>query len=169
MIKLISLLNLNNVIKIAKWGCLFGLLLFAFLQTMRLDRAKKDLAICSQLRKNEFTTINLETAKVEAKAVAEKTRIETRYVKVKDETDSIVRNRLDLELERLRKTKTLNSSSDAKAARLPNIASPAPDLERAGQTSIMDDDKERCTAATVKAQGWQDFYKGLTNLETLPL
>jgi hypothetical protein len=162
MIQFLKLLDPQRIAKIVLFGSIAVLALFAFIQTMKLDRVRKDLTICAQARKNYVTTTNLETEKLERAAVEQKVRIETRYVKVKDASETAIRNRLERELDSLRRAKATRIARNDVKTDLPVTTSPATDIDGTSQVTVMDDDKERCTAAVVKAQGWQEFYKGLS-------
>jgi hypothetical protein len=94
-----------------------------------------------------------------AAAVANKARVETKYVEIENEADKSIRDRIAILTERLRKQAKANQSGSG-AVGLPVASVATVDPNGAGEGAF-DNDPLICVENTVKAQGWQDWYKGV--------
>jgi hypothetical protein len=98
------------------------------------------------------------SAKALADAKANKVRVETKYVEIENAQDKDIRARLAAATASLRARAASSDSSRADAISLPSVAVPTIDPIGASGEPVVDD-ALICTANTVKAQGWQDWYK----------
>jgi len=134
---------------------------FLWWQGNRAANARDDALTALQAEKtaHQQTVANYRAAAAKAMAEAEanKVRVETRYVEIENEADKNIRAQLAAAIAGLR-AKAGADSGGSREIDLPSLADPAVDPDGAGQAAIMDD-LESCTANTVKAEGWQDWYK----------
>jgi len=92
-----------------------------------------------------------------AAAVANKVRVETKYVEIENEADKSIRDRIAVLTERLRQQAKAGQSGSG-AVGMPVATSAAVDPNGAGEAAV-NNDTLICVENTVKAQGWQDWYK----------
>lgn len=107
---------------------------------------------------------NMRVASLQAlKAAKEnKVRVETQYVKVKDNAQIAIADRLRSELDRVRSAAANQGGTGATG--VPGPAATAVDPFGRDRAAIVHD-AEVCTANTVKAEGWQDWYKAASAID----
>lgn len=131
------------------------------------DRDKALAGWKSEISAHKQTVANYRAASQAATdaAVANKVRVETKYVEIENAQDKNIRARLDAALSKLRSRKTATDTSGADAVSMPFTPNAAVDPAGAGGRAVMDDDAVICTANTVKAQGWLDWYEQVRAVE----
>lgn len=99
---------------------------------------------------------NLRQASLKAldDAKANKVRVETQYVRIKDNAQTAISARLRSELDRVR---AASHQGGADATGVSGPADAASDPFGRDRAAIVHD-AEVCTTNTVKAEGWQDWY-----------
>ncbi len=91
-------------------------------------------------------------------ALSEKARIEQEQKEISDAQDIDIRARIADAVARVRNKANRDSSGQAD---LPETSGPALDLDGAGAGSV-DNDTLICVENTVKAQGWQEWYRAVS-------
>lgn len=131
------------------------------------DRDKALAGWKSEISAHKQTVANYRAASQAATdaAGANKVRVETKYVEIENAQDKDIRARLAAALGKLRSRKTATDTSGAGAASMPFTPAAAVDPDRASGRAIMDDDAIICTANTIKAQGWLDWYEQVRAVE----
>lgn len=101
---------------------------------------------------------NLRQASLKAldDAKANKVRVETQYVRIKDNAQTAISARLRSELDRVRAASESHQGG-ADATGVSGPADTASDPFGRDRTAVVHD-AEICTTNTVKAEGWQDWY-----------
>ena len=130
----------------------------AGVQTLRLSHRtdQRDKAIAGlTVAKQGIENLRQASLKALADAKANKARVETQYVRIKDESQTVLSARLRSELDRVRSAATHSSSADATGV---SGASGAPSDPFGRDAETVLHDAEICIANTVKVEGWQEFY-----------
>jgi len=105
------------------------------------------------------------SAKALADAKANKVRVETKYVEIENAQDKDIRARLAAATASLRARAASSNSSGPDAISLPGVANATVEPAGTGGNAKLDD-ALICTANTVKAQGWQDWFE---QIQTVPI
>lgn len=130
-----------------------GVMLFA--ARMDARSAHKRVAQLTELREADKKAVANATTEANLAALTRKAVTETKFIKVTDDAQIAIVDRLRSELNRLRASRAVAGS--AVVASVPRPAQAAAGPIRADQVPVMDDDREVCTAAVIKARGWQDW------------
>lgn len=129
-------------------------------QTLRVSHTAKqrDRALAGlKTARQGIEDLRLASLKALAEAQANKARVETRYVEIKDASQTAISARLRSELDRLRAASAAHQGG-ADATGVSGPAGAAADPLGRDQATVLDDAKI-CAANTVKAEGWQDIYR----------
>jgi hypothetical protein len=112
------------------------------------------------------TVSNYRAASLEATLEAQKNkeRVETKYVEIENAQDRTIRDRLDVALNSLRQRAASAHSSGANTISGAGVADASFDPLGGSEGTLMDD-LTICTSNTVKAKGWQDWFKTVSDVD----
>ena len=131
----------------------------------RNERDSARTGLKSEIQAHKQTEANYRTASAEALAAAKanKVRVETKYLEIENAQDKDIRIRLAAALNGLRSRAASSNSSGSNATGLSIPADGSVNLAGASEAAELDD-ALICTANTIKAQGWQDWYAKVSNI-----
>jgi hypothetical protein len=133
----------------------------------RAERNDAQAGWQAEIAAHKQTEANYRAASAAALAAAQenKVRVETKYKVIENAQDKDIRARLAAATASLRARAASSDSSGPQRINLPSPSSAAFDTAGTSSDPIMDG-ALICTANSVKAQGWLDWYK---QIQTVPI